>query len=243
MTAADRINLIADSWALGQSGRGSATSALELIDRLGSENDRAVWDEVLRVFSRIDHLEQGRAGRAAFHVYARSGLRLVFARIGWNAKAGESQDVAMLRARMVGALGQYGDAAVLTEAKRRFAVFLKDPASLSTDLREPVTHLVGRTADRATYDTLLELARKTTNTSERVRYYSWPPPARSIRRWPRIASELRFPTSCRRASLALCSFGVALPSIASSPGTLSAIISTRWRRSRGPRSATPSRPA
>jgi aminopeptidase N len=172
MTAADRINLIADSWALGQSGRGSATSALELIDRLGKENDRAVWDEVLRVFSRIDHLEQGRAGRAAFQAYARSALRPVFARIGWNAKAGETQDVTALRARLVGALGQYGDPAVLTEAKRRFATFLKDPTSLSTDLREPVTHVVGRTADRATYDTLLALARKTTNTSERVRYYS-----------------------------------------------------------------------
>jgi aminopeptidase N len=157
---------------LGQSGRGSATSALELIDRLGKENDRAVWDEVLRVFSRIDHLEQDRAGRAAFQAYARSALRPVFARIGWNAKAGETQDVTALRARLVGALGQYGDPAVLTEAKRRFATFLEDPTSLSTDLREPVTHLVGRTADRATYDTLLGLARKTTNTSERVRYYS-----------------------------------------------------------------------
>jgi len=34
------------------------------------------------------------------------------------------------------------------------------------------THLVGRTADRATYDALLTLGRKTTNTDERVRYYS-----------------------------------------------------------------------
>jgi aminopeptidase N len=39
-------------------------------------------------------------------------------------------------------------------------------------LREAVTHLVGRTADRATYDVLLELGRKTTNTDERVRYYT-----------------------------------------------------------------------
>jgi aminopeptidase N len=39
-------------------------------------------------------------------------------------------------------------------------------------LREPVTHLAGRTADRATYETLHALARQTTNTDERVRYYS-----------------------------------------------------------------------
>jgi aminopeptidase N len=34
-----------------------------------------------------------------------------------------------------------------------------------------VTSLAGRTADRATYDILLGLARRATNTDERVRYY------------------------------------------------------------------------
>jgi aminopeptidase N len=172
MKAADRINLIADAWALGQAGRGPPASALELIARVGGDNNRAVWDQVLRILSRIDHLEHGRSERGAFQAYARSALRPVFVRIGWNPKTGETEDIATLRARLVGALGQYGDEAVLTEAKRRFTAFLKDPAALSADLREPVTHLVGRTADRATYDTLLGLARKTTNTSERVRYYS-----------------------------------------------------------------------
>jgi aminopeptidase N len=38
-------------------------------------------------------------------------------------------------------------------------------------LRDPVTHVVGIAADRATYDTLLTLARKSTVTSERLRYY------------------------------------------------------------------------
>ena len=34
-----------------------------------------------------------------------------------------------------------------------------------------MTHIVGVTADRATYDTLLALARKSTVTNERLRYY------------------------------------------------------------------------
>jgi len=38
-------------------------------------------------------------------------------------------------------------------------------------LRDSVTHLVGITADRAMYDTLLALARKSTVTNERLRYY------------------------------------------------------------------------
>ena len=67
--------------------------------------------------------------------------------------------------------------------------------SLSTDLRGTVTHLAGREADRATYDTLLGLGRKTTVTDERVRYYS----AAASARDPALARETlrsRSPTSC-----------------------------------------------
>jgi aminopeptidase N len=76
-----------------------------------------------------------------------------------------------LRAQLVRALGAYGDEPILTEARRRFALFVKDPETLPADLRDPVTFLAGRTADRTTYDTLIGLGRKTTNTEERMRYY------------------------------------------------------------------------
>jgi len=172
LAPADRVNLLADTWALVEAGRGPPAEYFDLVERLSGEDNRAVWDQIIRTFSRIDHFEQDRPGRNAFHAYARAKLRPVFARVGWEPTTGEPQDRASLRARLVRALGDFGDEAVLTEARRRFAGFLKEPASLSADLREAVTHLVGRTADRATYDTLLTLGRKTTNTSERVRYYS-----------------------------------------------------------------------
>ena len=72
---------------------------------------------------------------------------------------------------LIWTLGEFGDEDIFAEAKRRFAGFLQDPKSLPSALRDAVTHLVGVTADRATYDTLLALARKSTVTNERVRYY------------------------------------------------------------------------
>ena len=51
-------------------------------------------------------------------------------------------------------------------------MFLKDPKSLSPALLDPVTHVVGVTASRDEYDALIALARRTTITSERVRYYN-----------------------------------------------------------------------
>src|SRR5262249_18550885 len=64
--------------------------------------------------------------------------------------------------------------------KRRFAAFLQDPGSLPSALRDSVTHIVGVTADRATYDTLLALARKSTVTNERLRYYYAAASARDV---------------------------------------------------------------
>ena len=69
-------------------------------------------------------------------------------------------------------LGDFGDQAIVAEAKRRFAEFVKNPASLPGDLRDPVLHVAGAAADRQIYDALHELGRKTTNTEERVRAYS-----------------------------------------------------------------------
>jgi aminopeptidase N len=97
-------------------------------------------------------------------------LRPLFDRLGWDA-SGSSDDDALLRSSLIRALGEFGDLDVLAEAKRRFAGFLQDPQSLPTALRDAVTHVVGISADRASYDTLIALARKSTVTNERLRYY------------------------------------------------------------------------
>ena len=172
MAPADRVNLLADTWAMVEAGRATPAAFFDLLDQFAGEESRAVWEQVIRIFSRIDHLQWGRPQRAAFQAYARSVLRPAFDRLGWDAAVSEQADQALLRSRLIGMLGAFGDEAILAEARRRFALFVKDPAALSTDLRDVVTHLAGRTADRVTYDTLIGMARKTTNTDERVRYYS-----------------------------------------------------------------------
>jgi aminopeptidase N len=155
-----------------EAGRASPTGYFGLAERLASDETRAVVERIEGVLSRLDRLERDRPGRAAFQAYARKLLAPAFARVGWDRREGESEDATIMRGRLIGLLGTLGDDAVVSEAKRRFAAFVKDPAALAIDLRGPVTRLAGRYADRATYDTLLALARKTTNTDERSRYYS-----------------------------------------------------------------------
>jgi aminopeptidase N len=172
MSAADRVNLLSDSWALVEAGRAEPSAYFQLVEEIGSDDSRAVWEHVVRTFLRLDHLARGRPERAALQGYARAKLRPVFDRLGWDAARSDADDRALLRARLIRALGEAGDPDILAEARRRFEASRADPAGLPPALRDVVAHLVGLTAHRATYDVLITLARASTNASERVRYYS-----------------------------------------------------------------------
>jgi aminopeptidase N len=171
MPVEDRLNFIADNWALMQAGRVEPSSYLALIEAVSPGDHRAVWDQVISSLTALDRLARDRAERPALQNYARARLRPVFDRLGWEGSGSGDDDTTLLRASLIRTLGEFGDEEILAEANRRFVAFLQDPKSLPNALRDAVTHLVGITADRTTYDALLMLARKSTVTNERLRYY------------------------------------------------------------------------
>jgi aminopeptidase N len=103
--------------------------------------------------------------------YARARLHPLFDRLGWDAADPANGEEALLRSKLIQVLGEFGDADIIAEARRRFANFVQNPPSLPGALRDAVIHVVGVNADRTNYDTLLALARKSTVTTDRVRNY------------------------------------------------------------------------
>ena len=185
LSPADRVNMLADAWALVEAGRAEPTYYLELVEQIGDDS-RPVWEQVMRVFKEIDRLQYGRPERAAFQAYARLKLRAVLDRITWDAPRPDGDGTIALRAQLVQTLGEFGDGEVLSEARHRFEVFLQKPASLRPGLREAVSRLAGVAADRNSYDTLLSLARNAPTTKERDRYYL----AAAAARDPALAREM-----------------------------------------------------
>jgi aminopeptidase N len=171
MSPEDRVNFLADGWAMVQAGLAEPPSYLPLVEALGVDDRRPVWDQVITVFASLNRLSRGRPERSALQRYARAKLRPVLDRLGWDGSGSGDDDDTLLRSSLIRTLGELGDQDIITESKRRFVRFLEDPQSLPSALRDAVTHVVGIAADRATYDTLLALARKSTVTNERVRYY------------------------------------------------------------------------
>ena len=77
----------------------------------------------------------------------------------------------LLRHRLIAELGALGDPEVTAEARRRFAVLVRDRAAVPAALREPIAKAVAYSADRQIYEDLLRLAREQESEQERMLYY------------------------------------------------------------------------
>jgi aminopeptidase N len=122
-------------------------------------------------FQSLDLLYGGLATQTAFRAYARRVLKPQFMRLGWDARAGETDNTAILRASLVEALGDFGDPDVIAETRKRFAQYLEKPASFSASARRSLLSILAAQADQAVWDKLRQLAKSTASELERKELY------------------------------------------------------------------------
>jgi aminopeptidase N len=171
LSSADRVNLLADAWALVQANRAPLSLYLDLVEKLPTKTELAEREQIMHVFDFIDRLIVGQPQRDQFQKYARSILRSSFEELDWGPRIGEPPKIASLRASLINALANLNDEEIVAGSRKRFQAFLADPTSLAPDLRAPVFAVVGRYADEATWNKLHELGMKTTSIEEKQNYY------------------------------------------------------------------------
>ena len=167
----DQLGLMLDASALAAVGLQPESDMLDLTTKVPLDGSPNLWQLVAGTLGGIDDLSQGNPRQPAFRAYARMRLSPKFEQLGWEARAGDSATTKQLRTSLIGILSTLGDDKVVAEARRRFAAFEADPASLPADLRRTVLGIVARNADTATWDRLHALARKETTSLLRDQYY------------------------------------------------------------------------
>jgi aminopeptidase N len=151
----DQLGVLTDSWALGRAGLQPASDVLDLARAMPVDGDPQVWGRLAGIFAEVDgYAREDGAGREAFRRFAVARLQPVFAKLGWTPKAGEPAQAAILRNDLIAALGTLGDAAVVAEARRRYAAEASDPAAVPGSLRKTILGVVARHADAGTWDRL-----------------------------------------------------------------------------------------
>ncbi len=75
-----------------------------------------------------------------------------------------------LRREVTRQLGEWGEADIIAEAKRRFDAYLANPATLDPDDQAVVLSIIATNADQRTFDKLHGLLRSARNQTEMNRY-------------------------------------------------------------------------
>ncbi|CAD1789092.1 M1 family metallopeptidase [Xanthomonas euroxanthea] len=170
----DQLGVLNDTDALADAGMQTEADVLDLTAQVVVGASPDVWDMVAGIYDGVDgSFEHDPAGRAAWRAYAVPRLSAEFATLGWDNRDGDSAQIQQLRTRLIASLSDMGDAAVIAEARRRFAAFQATPASLSPALRDSVLGAVARNADTATWDALHALAKQETSSMVRDAYYDF----------------------------------------------------------------------
>jgi aminopeptidase N len=168
----DQLGLVNNAHALGEAGAAPMADFLGLTRRLDGGADPILWRTLASDLVGLDRLYDGLPGQARFRAYASGVLAPALARIGWDRQPGESDNVALMRASLIAALGRFDDPATLAEARQRFEALQRDPASLSAAARRSALAIVADHADAADWDRLHALAKSAPTELERFELYT-----------------------------------------------------------------------
>ncbi|MEO8362011.1 MAG: M1 family metallopeptidase, partial [Vicinamibacteria bacterium] len=159
LAAIDQLGVMLDSWALGISGMQPISDSLDLAAATSPNADPQIWSQVSDTFLTLDAYYRGKPEAAArFRKFALARLAPEFARTGWEPKPDESSSLSILRAELIGTLGDLGDPAVIAEARRRYTASASDENAMPAALRKTILGIVARHADAATWGRMHEAA-------------------------------------------------------------------------------------
>jgi puromycin-sensitive aminopeptidase len=151
----ERYNLIADLWALALAGRGALANFFAVINHLADEAEPDVWSVVVGALGLCDRVITAE-NRPLLASFVRQVLQPQLERVGWTAKPGEGEQLPLLRALLVSALGTIGeDEAVIGEARALFAMDHERGESIDADLATAVLTIVASHATRTEFEQIL----------------------------------------------------------------------------------------
>jgi aminopeptidase N len=161
----DQLGILRDSWALGLGARTSPTDALKLIDALPMTAKPQVWIAAIDVAREVDRLYRGLPNeQARWRQRAITRLTPLMQSLGWLPHADESDVIGILRNELIDALGSFGEAGVVAEARKRLANESTDPDALPAAIRRTVLGVVAEHADLVSWEQMRAQANAEKNT-------------------------------------------------------------------------------
>lgn len=168
----DQTGLLRDSFSLSQAGYQPLAPAMELLVAIPADANPIVASSAVNRWTAMYNVlaDDGQKAKLASHARTRWLPRLQA--LGFDPRAGEPLVDANLRAALIGALGDMGEATVVEQARARFARLATDPRAMDGPLKTTWLNIAARNATPADWDMLARLAKDTNSAVERQTYYT-----------------------------------------------------------------------
>lgn len=153
----DRVGTLADDYALAAGGYQDLSRYFAVQDRVGPAADPLEWSTVAGKLANLTELYDDTPLEAPLRARTVGLLSPVLARIGLDAKPGESALVTNLREQLVGSLGANGDAQVAARARAYVAQLRTNPTAIPPTIRQPILSTYAINATPAEWDALLAI--------------------------------------------------------------------------------------
>jgi puromycin-sensitive aminopeptidase len=166
----ERYGLVEDEWALLLAGGSSVSRVLDVVRRLGHDDDLSVWQRSVAVLTAL-HRVAGPDARPRLEAWVRGLVGPALLRLGDVPTPDEDDRTRALRATLLDAAARVGaDEHRRAQATRTFTELGADSAAVDAEVADAVVRIVAATADGPTWEELRRRATAASTAQDRLRH-------------------------------------------------------------------------
>jgi puromycin-sensitive aminopeptidase len=166
----ERFGLVSDTWAATVAGAGKLGEFIAMARLFTNETDLNVWRAIIGGFNYLDMIASD-ADRPALAATIRAIVGPAAARLGWEARPGESELARQLRGVLIATLGTIGeDREVQARAASLYAQFEDNPDKADRDLGPALVGILAHAGDPKRYDEFKRKFKSARTPQEEQRY-------------------------------------------------------------------------
>lgn len=170
LAALDRMGIIRDAFAAGEAGVIPTVDALRLLPYYQKEEEYIVWAAIGSGMGSLDNLIASMDKlREKYTAFGKSIFAGIAAKMGWEKRESDTHTDILLRSVVLFALGNYGDKATITHAKKLFANHCTGKKLIDPDIRGVVFALVAKNGGISEWHAFYNLYKKEESQQEKGR--------------------------------------------------------------------------
>jgi puromycin-sensitive aminopeptidase len=166
----ERYSLVSDTWAMVRSAQLPASDFLDLVGEFGDEAEHAIWSVILGGLRSVEHHALTPESRPAFETFVRDLVRPALDRLGWEARAEESDLTRKLRGDLIAAQGNLGHEEETIGKARQIAAAVLEGEEFDPEVCTAALAVYSRHGGAREYEALWEAYQTRTAPTEKVRF-------------------------------------------------------------------------